>query len=167
MLKKTIICIICLLIVGLLIPQTATIPVKNATIKDWNMYSYWFYPWGKSGVHKGIDIFAKKGTPVLAATSGVVLFKGNISMGGNVVAVLGPKWRIHYYAHLNKQTTSAFKWVNVGDAIGEVGDTGNAVGKPPHLHYSIVTFVPNPAELTLEHQGWKRMFYVNPNHLFR
>ena len=84
-----------IIIAGLLLPQSAVIPVQNATAKDWNPYSYWFYPWGKSGVHKGIDIFAKQGTPVLTAVSGVVIFTGNIDMGGNVVAVLGPKWRIH------------------------------------------------------------------------
>ena len=40
------------------------IPVKGATINDWNSESFWHYPWGKSVVHHGIDIFAKKGTSV-------------------------------------------------------------------------------------------------------
>jgi peptidoglycan LD-endopeptidase LytH len=51
--------------------------------------------------------------------------------------------------------------------MGEVGDSGNAIGKPAHLHYSILTLIPNPAEITLEQQGWKRMFYINPNRLLR
>jgi len=146
-----------------LLPESADIPVKNATTKDWNQYSYWFHPWGKSGVHKGIDIFAKQGTPVLAAVSGLVIFTGNIDMGGNIVAMLGPKWRIHYFAHLSEAGTHVLAWMDKGEQIGRVGYTGNAAGKPPHLHYSILSLVPNPAEITTETQGWKRMFYVNPS----
>ncbi len=163
--KKKILIIILLIIAFL--PAKTIIPVKHASSNDWNKYSYWFYPWGESAVHKGIDIFAPKGTPALASSAGIVIFKGEIKRGGNVIAVLGAKWRIHYYAHLNKQDVHALKWVNSGEKIGEVGDSGNALGKPPHLHYSILTLIPNPAEITLEQQGWKRMFYVNPNRLLR
>ena len=155
-----------IIISGLLLPQSAVIPVQNATAKDWNPYSYWFYPWGKSGVHKGIDIFAKQGTPVLSAVSGVVIFTGNIDMGGNVVAVLGSKWHIHYYAHLREIDTHVLSWASKGELIGKVGATGNAVGKPPHLHYSVIRLIPNPLEITTETQGWKRMLYVNPAEIF-
>jgi peptidoglycan LD-endopeptidase LytH len=150
------------LALGMLLPARGMIPVQNATSKDWGKYSYWYYPWGKSGVHKGIDIFAKAGTPVLASTAGIVLFKGNIKLGGNVVAVLGPKWHLYYYAHLQKTNVHFLDWVSQGEAIGLVGTTGNAIGKPAHLHFSIATLIPNPAEITTETQGWKRMFYVNP-----
>jgi murein DD-endopeptidase MepM/ murein hydrolase activator NlpD len=140
--------------------------VQNATNKDWNPYSYWYFPWGKSGVHKGIDIFAKAGTPVLASAAGIVLFKGNIKLGGNVVAVLGPKWRLYYYAHLQKTDVHFLDWVSLGEVIGRVGTTGNATGKPAHLHFSVMTLIPNPAEITTETQGWKRMFYMNPARTF-
>jgi murein DD-endopeptidase MepM/ murein hydrolase activator NlpD len=163
MMKKVILLFIAILITGLLIPAKYSIPVQNATSKDWNKHSYWFYPWGESGVHKGIDIFAKKGTPALASTAGIVIFKGSLARGGNAVAVLGPKWRIHYYAHLKSHDVHVLEWVSSGEKIGEVGDTGNAKGKPPHLHFSILNLIPNPAEITLETQGWKRMFYINPN----
>ena len=163
---KKLIGLFVIIVLGYSVPQTAVIPVKNATSKDWNPYSYWYYPWGKSGVHKGIDIFAKQGTPVLSAVSGVVIFTGNINMGGNVVAVLGPKWRIHYYAHLKQIDTHILNWESKGEAIGQVGATGNAAGKPPHLHYSVITLIPNPLEITTETQGWKRMFYVNPAEIF-
>ena len=149
-----------------LIPAKVVIPVQSATSKDWNAYSYWYFPWGKSGVHKGIDIFAKQGTPVLASTSGIVLFKGNIKLGGNVIAVMGPKWRLYYYAHLQSTDVHVLEWVNSGERIGTVGTTGNAAGKPAHLHFSIITPIPNPAEITTETQGWKRMFYVNPASTF-
>jgi peptidoglycan LD-endopeptidase LytH len=58
---------------GLLLPEKLIIPVKGATKADWNSKSFWFSPWGKSGVHKGIDIFAKEGTPVISACSGLVV----------------------------------------------------------------------------------------------
>lgn len=85
---------------GFIVTESHQIPVSGATIKDWNPASFWYYPWGRSGVHKGIDIFAKEGTPALASTSGLVVFSGNITMGGNVVLILGGKWQFYYYAHL-------------------------------------------------------------------
>lgn len=154
------------LILGYLMPQHGVIPVANATNKDWNANSYWHHPWGASGVHKGIDIFAKHGTPVNASTSGIVIFKGQLARGGNVVAILGPKWRIHYYAHLSEIDTRWFNWSNTGEKIGRVGTSGNAIGKPAHLHYSVLTLVPDIREITTETQGWKRMFYVNPPTVF-
>lgn len=153
-------------VTGYLLPAKAVIPVKDATKKDWHNDTYWYYPWGKSGVHKGIDIFAKKGTPVISSVSGIVLFSGNIALGGQVIAILGPKWRIHYYAHLQSDNVHILEYVNRDEKIGQVGTTGNAVGKPPHLHYSVLGLIPNIGEITLEPQGWKRMFYVNPAHTF-
>jgi peptidoglycan LD-endopeptidase LytH len=155
-----------ILALGLILPGRGLVPVQNATIKDWNPYSYWYFPWGLSGVHKGIDIFAKVGTPVLASTTGIVLFKGNIKLGGNVVAVLGPKWRIQYYAHLQNADVHFLEWVCQGEAIGRVGTTGNAVGKPAHLHFSVMSLIPNPAEITTETLGWQRMFYMHPARTF-
>lgn len=164
--KRTLFIFTCILALGLLLPARGVLPVQNATNKDWNPYSYWYFPWGKSGVHKGIDIFAKAGTPVLASAAGIVLFKGNIKLGGNVLAVLGPKWRLYYYAHLQKTDVHFLDWVSLGEVIGRVGTTGNATGKPAHLHFSVMTLIPNPAEITTETQGWKRMFYVNPARTF-
>jgi murein DD-endopeptidase MepM/ murein hydrolase activator NlpD len=150
------------LVLGLLVPQHGVIPVQEATAKDWNPHSFWYAPWGKSGVHKGIDIFAKPGKSVVASTSGVVIFTGNISMGGNVVAILGPQWRIHYYAHLQQVTTKPLAWASQGDTIGLVGNTGNAAGKPPHLHYSVYSLIPYPWRFSFAIQGWKKMFFMNP-----
>src|SRR5215475_3869119 len=69
-----------ILVVGLLLPQELIIPVKGAAPRDWNPNSWWYEPWGESGVHKGIDIFAPKKTPVLAPISGVVIYRGEMRL---------------------------------------------------------------------------------------
>ncbi|MCP4459671.1 MAG: M23 family metallopeptidase [Cytophagales bacterium] len=158
--KKAILGLVALLILGLLIPQRFSMPVKGATKNDYNQESFWYYPWGKSGNHKGVDIFAKKGTDLSSSTSGFVLYAGNIDLGGNVVVILGPKWRMHYYAHLNEITTS-IGWQKRGGKIGTVGDSGNARGIPAHLHYSILTPIPHFWRIT-KLKDWKKMFYLNP-----
>ena len=146
----------------LLLPEFPVIPVQGATAKDWNAKSFWFEPWGKSGVHKGIDVFGKMDTPVLATTYGLVIFTGELPLGGKVVAVLGPKWRVHYYAHLNSGSVFIGEPVWSGKTIATLGDTGNAKGKPPHVHYSIVTLAPYVWRIDATTQGWKKAFYLNP-----
>ena len=153
---------ILLLIVGLFLPEKIVIPVLGATSSDWNQHTFWYEPWGSSGVHKGVDIFAKSNTPVLSASNGIVVFADHLSKGGNVVAILSAKWRIHYYAHLNQTTVKMGDLVSVESVIGNVGTSGNATGKAAHLHYSIVSLVPLPWLMTTQTQGWKRMFYLDP-----
>ncbi|MEA5260825.1 M23 family metallopeptidase [Arcicella aquatica] len=160
--KKLLLVILTILVLGFLIPQSLKMPVKDATIKSYSQDSYWFFPWGKSVTHKGVDIFAKKGTPVYSSTYGIVIFKGQIEMGGNVVLVLGPKWRLHYYAHLDRITTKQFSFITMNSQLGTVGTTGNAVGKLAHLHYTIRTIIPYLWRFDRTHQGWKKMFYLNP-----
>ncbi len=88
--------------------------------------------------HEGIDIFAPRGTPIQATTQGIVSKVGNNNLGGRVVVVVGPGGAGHYYAHLEDYADiSPNDWVNAGDIIGYVGDSGNAKGTPPHLHYGI------------------------------
>lgn len=161
-LKRISFIILLVLFIGYLIPQDCMMPVKGATSKDYHPESFWYYPWGRSGTHKGVDVFAKKGTPVLSATGGIVLFTGEIGMGGKVVLVLGPKWRFHYYAHLDSIQTSGASYLSRGEQLGMVGATGNAAGKPPHLHYTIATLIPYPWRADDSPQGWKKVFYLNP-----
>lgn len=151
-----------ILVAGLLVPERALIPVAGASPRDWNPRSFWFEPWGRSGVHKGIDIFAPRGRPVIAATAGLVLFRGELADGGTVVAVLGPKWRVHYYAHLDALAAHTPRWVTRGDALGTVGDSGNARGRPTHLHYSVLSLLPLPWRYEAGTQGWRRMFHLDP-----
>lgn len=152
---------------GLLLPERAIVPVQDAGTQDWNARSFWYEPWGVSGVHKGIDIFAPEERPVLAPVSGLVVFRGQLGIGGNVVVVLGPKWRLHYFAHLRTSQVGVLSFVSKRQRIGEVGTSGNAAGKPPHLHYAIVSLFPRPWRFSTATQGWKRMFFVNPDALLR
>ena len=160
--KKIAISIIFILILGFLFPQNLIMPVIGATKSSYHPKSFWYYPWGKSVTHKGVDIFAKSGTRVVSSVNGMVIYCGQIKMGGNVIIILGPKWRFHYYAHLKEIKTSGFSWASKNEIIGTVGSSGNAAGKPPHLHYTITTIFPYFWLIDSDHQGWKKMFYLNP-----
>ncbi|MET0394414.1 MAG: M23 family metallopeptidase [Chitinophagaceae bacterium] len=161
-LRRTLYILLAILVAGFLLPQPFRMPVAGAGNRSYAPDSFWYYPWGKSVTHKGVDIFARKGTPVHPATYGIVLYKGKIDRGGNVVLVLGPKWRLHYYAHLDSIYTHRFALVSQKTVIGTVGATGNAAGKPPHLHYTMRTLIPYPWRMDKSRQGWKKMFYLDP-----
>ena len=100
---------------------------------------------------------------MLASTGGFVLFSGEIAMGGNVVFMLGPKWRFHYFAHLKDSNNRRVGFVDAGQQIGSVGSSGNAAGKPPHLHYSIKSLYPQFWKYKAKSKAaWDRLFFVNP-----
>lgn len=162
-LTKLILLLLLVFSFGFVLPEQHQIPVKGATAKDWNSKSFWYYPWGRSRVHKGIDIFAKNGTTVIAPTGGLVLFNGTVSMGGHVVYMIGPKWRFHYFAHLQESKVNRVGFIDAGQVLGRVGTSGNAAGKSPHLHYSIKSLFPrlwkyNPDTI----YNWQRLFFVDP-----
>lgn len=162
-LKVSLAAIAIILLLGFVVPEHAIIPVKDATRHDWNPETYWYEPWGMSGVHKGIDIFAPSGKPVVAPVHGIVIFRGSLGIGGNAVALLGPKWRIHYFAHLRESHVDALSIAPRGKILGAVGTSGNAAGKPAHLHYSVLSLLPRPWKMSTATQGWKQMFFIDPN----
>lgn len=75
---------------------------------------------------------------------GLVLYAGEMEMGGKIVLTPGPKWRLHYYAHLDEIKTSSLSFANKNTTLGTVGATGNAVRTPARLHYSNGTIIPCP-----------------------
>lgn len=88
--------------------------------------------------HRGVDIFSPRGTPVLAASDGVVTRATTTEVGGNVVWVRDAKRNLRlYYAHLDSHTVTSGQRVKVGDQLGTVGNTGNAITTPPHLHFGV------------------------------
>ena len=96
-------------------------------------------PRGRDREHAGVDIFAPRGTAVLAATPGIVSSIREGGLGGRQVWVVGPALERHYYAHLDDWAPDlrVGQVVRPGDRLGSVGDSGNARGTPPHLHYGI------------------------------
>jgi murein DD-endopeptidase MepM/ murein hydrolase activator NlpD len=116
----------------------AWLPVPVDGVRPRQIADTWGAPRGGGRRHEGIDIFAPRGTPVRSTTQGLVLRVGTLPLGGQMVAVLGPRLHVHYYAHLDR--FGAFRpgdRVAAGDVLGYVGDTGNAKGTPCHLHYGV------------------------------
>lgn len=88
--------------------------------------------------HHGIDIFAPRGTPVLAVAAGVVTRVRETPRGGRVVWVRDEQRGNNlYYAHLDRQLVESGTTVQIGDTLGLVGNTGNARTTPPHLHFGV------------------------------
>lgn len=87
--------------------------------------------------HQGVDIFAPRGTPVIAVVEGYAR-SGTNELGGNVVWLRdGYRGRNLYYAHLDRWAIDGGASVRPGDTLGFVGTTGNARSTPPHLHFGI------------------------------
>lgn len=95
--------------------------------------------------HQGVDIFAPKGTPVVAATDGWVARVGFSGLGGKVVWLADEeRSRFFYYAHLDAFEAVEGTKVKTGDVLGYVGNTGNARTTPPHLHFGV--YAPNAVD---------------------
>lgn len=87
--------------------------------------------------HEGVDIFAPRGTAVVAVSGGVARTDTN-ALGGNVVWLGGGfGGRRYYYAHLDRWAIDGMARVEAGDVLGYVGNTGNARTTSPHLHFGI------------------------------
>lgn len=117
---------------------TYLFPVLNG--ENSSIGSYWGdIRDGGNRDHKGIDIFAKKGTPVIAVTPGRVGFTGEKGLGGKQVWLRDRKRNQSlYYAHLDSIMPN-LGTVKTGDTLGFVGNTGNARNTLPHLHFGIYT----------------------------
>ena len=88
--------------------------------------------------HHGVDIFARRGTAVIAAAAGQAYRIGVTNRGGKVVWVRDPVRNTRlYYAHLDSQAVANGDKIEIGDTLGFVGNTGNARTTPPHLHFGI------------------------------
>lgn len=112
--------------------------------------------------HHGIDIFAPRGTPVLAATNGTVRSISPNELGGNVVWLVDEVRRqTLYYAHLDRHHVVAGQRVLIGDTLGFVGNTGNARTTAPHLHFGIYRRPEGP----IDPLRYVRLNTANPDRL--
>lgn len=101
--------------------------------------SFWGAPRdGGRRKHEGNDVFAPRGTDLLAVAEGTVSRTGNGGLGGKTVWLRDPDTGLrYYYAHLDEQRVSRGQYVSRGQVVGTVGNTGNARTTPPHLHFGI------------------------------
>ncbi len=104
---------------------------------------------GLRSFHKGLDIAAKKGTPIKATADGTVTFAGTQGPMGNMVTIDHGHGLITRYGHLHKILKERGDTVKRGEIVGEVGSTGRSTGS--HLHYEVhVKGVPvNPQKYIL------------------
>ncbi len=88
--------------------------------------------------HHGVDIFAPRGTPVIAATSGFISSTRVGGLGGKTIWLRSAETGASiYYAHLQEQLVDRGTRVAAGDTLGLVGNSGNARTTSPHLHFGI------------------------------
>ncbi|MBF9140626.1 M23 family metallopeptidase [Hymenobacter properus] len=118
-------------------PSLSVFPVQGRT--DAAVGSFWGAARDAGArQHEGIDIFAPRGTPAVAAVAGYITRTGETPLGGRVVWLAADGRPDHlYYAHLDKQLVTPGQRVQPGDTLGLVGNTGNARTTVPHLHFGI------------------------------
>jgi murein DD-endopeptidase MepM/ murein hydrolase activator NlpD len=94
---------------------------------------------GYEHAHQGTDIMAPFGTPLLACERGLITEMGSDVLGGTKLWLKGESGTYYYYAHLSAFAEGLQEGdvVEAGDIVGLVGDTGNAKGGAPHLHFEI------------------------------
>lgn len=116
---------------------TIVFPVNgpHSFINDWG------FPRSGGRRHRGNDIFAKTGTPTVAAADGYIGKASPVEkgLGGITLWVYGIDGNQYYYAHLSKihPGIRVGSKVAAGQVIGHVGNSGNARTTPPHLHFQI------------------------------
>ena len=96
-------------------------------------------PRAGTGWHHGNDLFAAIGTPVLAVADGVLSKVGVNTLGGNRLWLEDGLGNTYYYAHLSAYAANVADGLRVraGEIIGFVGNTGQAISTPPHLHFEV------------------------------
>ncbi|MDX1447955.1 MAG: peptidoglycan DD-metalloendopeptidase family protein, partial [Acidimicrobiia bacterium] len=96
----------------------------------------WGFPRSGGRTHKGVDMFHRWDAPIVAVTGGRVSLSSG-GLGGRSIWLTGDDGYAYYYAHLSGFNVSSGQRVSAGDVIGYNGDSGNARGGAPHLHFEI------------------------------
>ena len=99
----------------------------------------WGAPRSGGRTHKGNDLFARHGTPLVAVESGVITRASNADagLGGITLWLTGNSATRYYYAHNAINAVRLGERVQVGQIVAYVGNTGNAATTPPHVHVEI------------------------------
>lgn len=116
----------------------AMMPVAGVSVRD--LVDTWGAPRdGGKRRHRGIDIFAPRGTQIYAIADGVITYVGEQPKGGKCLWLSTEDGMAFYYAHLDRWAPGIYEGmqVNAGTVLGYVGNTGNARSTPSHLHLSV------------------------------
>ena len=160
--KKVFYFFLLVFVLGFLLPEKLVIPVKGANEKHWAKDDFWKCSWCKGNkIHYGIDIKYYKHTPIISASDGIVIYKGWLGNAGKDIIVLGPKWKLHSYAHLDAYSVPLFGYVRAGEKLGLLGLTGKTTGY--HLHYTVVSLLPRIWRFDTSYRGWQKMFLLDPS----
>ena len=111
-------------------------PVDGATF-----FNDWGFPRTGERFHEGNDLFAPLGTPIVAPVGGM-LYQVVGDLGGYQFNLEGDDGHLYIGSHMDRFATEGY--VQAGDVIGYVGDSGNARGSRPHLHFEIHADGENP-----------------------
>ncbi len=97
----------------------------------------WHAPRSGGRLHQGLDIFAPHGTPLVAVADGVVSQKGTGSLPGLYVEITDAEGTEYFYCHLSgwAEGIEIGTPVTMGQVLGFVGNTGNAINTPSHVHF--------------------------------
>ncbi|HEX9890941.1 MAG TPA: M23 family metallopeptidase [Actinomycetota bacterium] len=97
----------------------------------------WHAPRSGGRVHQGLDIFAPAGTPLVAAASGILSQKGVGGLCGIYVEITDPQGIQYFYCHMSAHAPGlqVGQAIQVGQVVGLVGNTGNAINTPSHVHF--------------------------------
>ena len=90
---------------------------------------------GEEAFHRGVDLRARYGSPILAPADGVVLYTGSTTEYGNMLVVLHGSGIATVYGHLWKFAVHSYERVKKGQLLGYTGNTGFSTG--PHLHFEV------------------------------
>lgn len=109
-------------------------------VRPYDLTNSWGNPRdGGKRKHKGIDIFAPKGTAIVAVADGIISYLGEQPKGGNCLWLTTEDGASFYYAHLDRWAAGLYEGMEVrsGELLGYVGNTGNAKYTPSHLHFGV------------------------------
>lgn len=122
-------------------------PPSCGTIKSWHGDTLDIDGRTRSKKHRGLDIVAPRGTPVIAAAPGKVIYRGTKRQGGNSLMVWHGADRqgnrvISYYVHLDEFKVEKDAVVQRGQLLGTLGATGQNMprSRTPHLHFEVLVY---------------------------
>ncbi len=147
-------------------------PVRGARISSYFTKRRYHPILKKYRAHLGIDYAARRGTPIVAAGSGRVIFKGKTRGYGNLTKIRHADGYVTLYAHQKsfRRGIRVGKWVKKGQTIGYVGSTGLSTG--PHLHFGLYKNgrAINPLRVVqvttkrLKHKAYKEFIQLKHNY---